>query len=186
MCRTGRCCRRSAASSGRCCRRASRRSRDWRTRLGAALGANGGVLAEVIPEIEFVLGEQPPPAAIDPADAQNRFRFVFQSFVAALARRQHPLVVFLDDLQWADAATLDLLHALLTGPGLRHVLFIGAYRDNEIDERHLLTLRARSARQRGRAASGDCRSARCSSPTSSRSCARRCTARPPTSSRWPP
>jgi predicted ATPase/transcriptional regulator with GAF, ATPase, and Fis domain len=112
---------------------------EWRARLGAALGANAGVLAEVIPEIEFILGEQTPPAAMDPADAQNRFRFVVQSFVGALAQRQHPLVVFLDDLQWADAATLDLLHALLTGPGLHHVLFIGAYRDNEIDERHLLT-----------------------------------------------
>jgi predicted ATPase/transcriptional regulator with GAF, ATPase, and Fis domain len=112
---------------------------DWRARLGEALGANAGVLAEVIPEIEFVLGAQPQPTVLEPAEAQNRFRFVVQSFVAALARRDHPLVVFLDDLQWADAATLDLLHALLTSPDLHHVLFIGAYRDNEIDERHLLT-----------------------------------------------
>jgi len=112
---------------------------EWRAHLGAALGANAGTLAEILPEIEFVLGAQPPPAAMDPADAQNRFRFVVQTFVAALARREHPLVVFLDDLQWADAATLDLLHDLLTGPTLQHVLFIGAYRDNEIDERHLLS-----------------------------------------------
>jgi predicted ATPase/transcriptional regulator with GAF, ATPase, and Fis domain len=112
---------------------------DWRARLTAALGPNAGVLAEVIPEIAFVLGEQAAPPVMDPAEAQNRFRFVIQTFVAALAQRQHPLVVFLDDLQWADAATLDLLFALLTGPGLHHVLFIGAYRDNEIDERHLLS-----------------------------------------------
>ena len=112
---------------------------EWRTRLGTALGANGGVLAEVIPEIELVLGKQGVPPALDSAEAQNRFRYVFQSFVAALAHKEHPLVVFLDDLQWVDAATLDLLHALLTGPGLNHVLFIGAYRDNEVDANHLLT-----------------------------------------------
>jgi predicted ATPase/transcriptional regulator with GAF, ATPase, and Fis domain len=111
----------------------------WRSRLTAALGANGGVLAEVIPEIELVLGKQPVPPALDPAEAQNRFRYVFQSFVAALAQKEHPFVVFLDDLQWVDAATLDLLHALLTGPDLNHVLFIGAYRDNEVDASHRLT-----------------------------------------------
>ena len=97
------------------------------------------MLAEVIPEIELVLGKQGVPPALDSAEAQNRFRYVFQSFVAALAHKEHPLVVFLDDLQWVDAATLDLLHALLTGPGLNHVLFIGAYRDNEVDANHLLT-----------------------------------------------
>ncbi len=112
---------------------------EWRTRLSDALGSNGGVLAEVIPEIELVLGKQVAPTALDPAEAQNRFRYVFQSFLAALARKQHPLVVFLDDLQWVDAATLDLLHSLLTGPDLNHVLFIGAYRDNEVDANHMLT-----------------------------------------------
>jgi len=112
---------------------------EWRARLSEALGANGGVLAEVIPEIEFVLGKQAPPPPLDPAEAQNRFRYVFQSFVGTVAQKQHPLVIFLDDLQWVDAATLDLLHVLLTGPGLHQVLFIGAYRDNEVDASHLLT-----------------------------------------------
>jgi predicted ATPase/transcriptional regulator with GAF, ATPase, and Fis domain len=112
---------------------------EWRRRLSAALGTNGGVIAEVIPEIEFVIGRQPSPPALDPAEAQNRFRYVFQNFVAAVGGPEHPLVVFLDDLQWADAATLELLHTLLTGPDLQHVLFIGAYRDNEVDAHHLLT-----------------------------------------------
>ena len=111
----------------------------WRARLSDALGTNGGVLAEVIPEIELIIGKQAPPPPLDPTEARNRFGYVFQSFISALARREHPLVVFLDDLQWVDAATLDLLHALLTGPGIRHLLLIGAYRDNEVDDSHLLT-----------------------------------------------
>ena len=91
----------------------------WRTRLAEALGSNGGVIAEVIPEIEFILGPQLPPQPLGPAETRNRFRLVFHSFLAALAAPDHPLVVFLDDLQWADAATLDMLEPLLTGPALR-------------------------------------------------------------------
>ena len=105
----------------------------WRVRLSDALGSNVAVLAEVLPEIEFVAGKQPAPAPLDPAEAQNRFRYVFQSFVGTLASAEHPLVIFLDDLQWVDPATLDLLTALLTSPDIRHLLVIGAYRDNEID-----------------------------------------------------
>ena len=111
----------------------------WRASLSDALGANGGVLAEVIPEIELIIGKQALPPSLDPTEARNRFGYVFQSFVSALARREHPLVVFLDDMQWVDAATLDLLHGLLTGPGIQHLLLIGAYRDNEVDDSHLLT-----------------------------------------------
>ncbi|HXW05336.1 MAG TPA: sigma 54-interacting transcriptional regulator [Vicinamibacterales bacterium] len=110
----------------------------WRTRLSTALGATAGVLAEVLPEIEIVLGKQPPPTPLDPAEAQNRFRYVFESFAGALAGADSPLVIFLDDLQWVDAATLDLLQALLTSPETRHLLIIGAYRDNEVDPDHLL------------------------------------------------
>ena len=112
---------------------------EWRVQLSRALGANGGVLADVIPEIELILGKQPPPPPLDPTEARNRFGYVFQSFVGALAGAEHPLVVFLDDLQWADAATLELLHSLLTEPDIRHLLIIGAYRDNEVDAGHLLT-----------------------------------------------
>src|SRR5207249_7482374 len=86
--------------------------------------------------------DQPPPAPLGPAEAQNRFRYVFQSFIATLAGPDHPLVVFLDDVQWTDTATLDLLHALLTSPDIRHLLFVCAYRDNEIDAQHVLTAAA--------------------------------------------
>jgi predicted ATPase/transcriptional regulator with GAF, ATPase, and Fis domain len=112
---------------------------NWRTRLAEALGSNGGVLAEVIPEIELILGQQAPPPPLDPIEAKNRFVYVFQSFVGALARKDHPLVVFLDDLQWVDNATLDLLHALVLGPDIQYLLIIGAYRDNEVDAGHVLS-----------------------------------------------
>ncbi|MEK7833216.1 MAG: sigma 54-interacting transcriptional regulator, partial [Acidobacteriota bacterium] len=111
----------------------------WRDRLTAALGASGGALTEVIPEIELIVGKQQPLAAVGPMEALNRFQSVFQNFVGALARPEHPLVVFLDDLQWADAATLGLLQPLLTSSGIQSLFLMGACRDNEVDAAHLLT-----------------------------------------------
>jgi predicted ATPase len=110
----------------------------WRARLSDLLGANGGVLAEVIPEIELIIGEQPTPMALGPTEALNRFQLVFQNFVRALAQQGRPLVVFLDDLQWVDSATLSLLQPLLTSADIRHLFLIGAYRDNEVDAAHPL------------------------------------------------
>jgi Nif-specific regulatory protein len=111
----------------------------WRARLSQALGANAGVLTEVIPEVELILGKQPPPLPLGPTEARNRFRIVFQHFVSALSTREHPLVVFLDDLQWADPATLDLLRTLVDSPDVRYLFLIGAYRDNEVDATHPLS-----------------------------------------------
>ncbi|MEO8804776.1 MAG: AAA family ATPase [Burkholderiaceae bacterium] len=105
----------------------------WRDTLRQALGNNGGVLAEVIPEIEFIMGPQPVPPALGSTESQNRFQRVLQNFVAALAQPAHPLVLFLDDLQWADAATLGLLEPLLTGGEIRSLLLVGACRDNELE-----------------------------------------------------
>ena len=110
----------------------------WRTRLQEALGPNGGVLAEVVPELERIIGPQAPAVSLGPAEARNRFQLVFQNFVGVLARAEHPLVVFLDDLQWADPATLSLLQPLLSSTAINHFLLIGAYRDNEVDETHPL------------------------------------------------
>lgn len=116
----------------------------WRSELSEALEANGGVIAEVIPEIELILGQQPDPPVLAATEAQNRFRLVFQNFVGAIARKQHPLVIFLDDLQWVDSATLNLFGPLLTSSDIRHLFLIGAYRDNEVDDAHPLS-RALSA-----------------------------------------
>jgi len=105
----------------------------WRERLAGALGANGGVLCEVIPELEFILGAQPPVVPLGRTEAQNRFQLVFRNFIAALARPAHPLVVFLDDLQWADAATLGLLEPLIAARDGRGLLVIGACRDQTLE-----------------------------------------------------
>ncbi len=110
----------------------------WRSILSASLSNNGGVLAEVIPEIELIIGEQEQPHELGPTESLNRFQLVFQNFVGALARREHPLVVFLDDLQWADSATLTLFQPLLTSQDIRHFFLMGAYRDNEVDAAHPL------------------------------------------------
>ena len=105
----------------------------WRSRLLQALGGNGGVLTEVIPEFELIVGPQSVPVALTGAEAQNRFRRVLQAFVAVLATPEQPLVLFLDDLQWADAATLGLLEPLLSPDAIRGLMLLGAVRDNELD-----------------------------------------------------
>jgi len=108
----------------------------WRERLQTALGANGRVVAEVIPEIELILGEQPPVPQLSPAEAQNRFRIAFQNFTTAIPAKEHPLIIFLDDLQWADGASLDLLQYLITSSAAPYFLGIGAYRDDEVNAAH--------------------------------------------------
>ncbi len=105
----------------------------WRETLRAALGANAGVLTQVIPEIGFIVGPQPAPPELGSTEAQNRFQRVLQQFVAVLARPEHPLVLFLDDLQWADAATLALLEPLATSAEIGSLLLLGAFRDHELE-----------------------------------------------------
>jgi len=110
----------------------------WRHVLQEALGANGQLIINLIPELEFIIGKQPSVPDVPPQDAQNRFLLVFRRFLGAFARPEHPLALFLDDLQWLDAATLDLLERLVTHPEIRHVLLVGAYRDNEVGPSHPL------------------------------------------------
>jgi PAS domain S-box-containing protein len=110
----------------------------WRDLLREALGANGQLIVNLVPELELVIGKQPPVADLPPQDAQNRFQMVFRNFLGVFARKEHPLALFLDDLQWLDAATLDLLEHLVTHSEVRHLLLVGAYRDNEIGPAHPL------------------------------------------------
>ena len=110
----------------------------WREALQNAVGPNGQLIVNLIPEVEFIIGKQPPVPNLPPQDAQNRFQMVFRRFLGAFARKEHPLALFLDDLQWLDAATLNLLEHLVTHSEVRHLLLIGAYRDNEIGPSHPL------------------------------------------------
>ena len=110
----------------------------WRDSLSEALGPNGQLIINLVPELELVIGKQPPVADLPPQDAQNRFQMVFRRFLGVFARKEHPLALFLDDLQWLDTATLDLLEHLVTHSEVRHLLLVGAYRDNEIGPAHPL------------------------------------------------
>ena len=112
----------------------------WRNRLRQAVGVNGQVIVDVLPEVEHIIGAQPPVAPLAPVEARNRFNHVFESFVNAFADRAHPLAVFLDDLQWADGPSLQLIRRIAADPDTQHILLIGAYRDNEVDPAHPLML----------------------------------------------
>ena len=108
----------------------------WRDKLNEALGINGQVIIDVIPEIEQIIGKQPPVQPLEPAQAQNRFNRVFQNFIRIFCNQSHPLVIFLDDLQWADFGTLKLIELMMSDRNTEYFLLLGAYRDNEVDVNH--------------------------------------------------
>src|SRR3954451_22981458 len=125
--------------------------RKWQDALGEALGPNGVLLVDLVPELRHVIGEQPPVPELPPQEAQRRFQILFRRFIGVFARPEHPLALFLDDLQWLDVATLDLLEDLLTRNDLRHLLLIGAYRTNEVNSTHPLVRKLEAIRQAGAA-----------------------------------
>jgi predicted ATPase/signal transduction histidine kinase len=110
----------------------------WRDAIQQALGTNGQLIVNLIPELELIIGKQPLVADLPPRDTHHRFQMVFRRFLSVFARKEHPLALFLDDLQWLDAATLDLLEYLVTEPEVKNLLLIGAYRDNEVSSSHPL------------------------------------------------
>ncbi len=112
----------------------------WRRRLLQVLGPNGQVVVSVIPEMEHIIGEQPAIQELSPQESQNRFNLVFQRFIRAFSGSEHPLTIFLDDLQWADSASLRLLELFMSNDGTRHLLIVGTFRDNEVDAAHPLRL----------------------------------------------
>src|SRR5579871_3455077 len=125
--------------------------RKWRDALREALDPNGLLIVELVPELKHIIGEQLPVPELPPSEAQRRFQLVFRRFIGVFARPEHPLALFLDDLQWLDAATLDLLEDLLTRDDLRHLFLIGAYRDNEVHATHPLIRKLDAIRQSGAA-----------------------------------
>jgi PAS domain S-box-containing protein len=120
----------------------------WRNAIHKAVGSNGQLLIDLVPALELVIGKQPGAVELTSTEAQNRLQLVFDQFVRVFAQLEHSLVLFLDDLQWADAASLKLLEYLLSQPDMKHLLLIGAYRDNEVDSTHPLMLSVASLRKR--------------------------------------
>ena len=121
----------------------------WRDALWEALDTNGQLIVDLVPDLKLIIGDQSPVPELPAADAQRRFQLVLRRFIGVFARPEHPLALFLDDLQWLDAATLDLLENLLTQEGISHLLLIGAYRDNEVDASHPLMRKLGSIKAAG-------------------------------------
>ncbi len=112
----------------------------WKSKILQALGENGQVIIDIIPELEQIIGKQPPAPQLSGTAAENRFNLLFKKFIQLITRKEHPLVIFLDDLQWADSASLKLVQVLMSESETNYLLLIGAYRDNEVFPVHPLIL----------------------------------------------
>lgn len=119
----------------------------WREKLLSAVGANGQIIVEVIPQVELIIGKQPTLPELGATEAQNRFNLVLGNFIRAFCAAEHPLVIFLDDLQWADSATLKLIELMMQDSETQHLFLIGAYRNNEVTSTHALCLMLEGLRQ---------------------------------------
>jgi predicted ATPase/GAF domain-containing protein/anti-anti-sigma regulatory factor len=122
----------------------------WKTALQLAVGSNGKLLTDFMPELLLIIGPQPSVAEIGPTESQNRFALLVQNFLRVFATHDHPLILFLDDLQWADAASLKLLQLVLEDAGSSHLLIIGTYRDQEIGATHPFASTLQQLRNNGR------------------------------------
>jgi PAS domain S-box-containing protein len=125
------------------------RVEQWRLKLLTALGRNGQIIVDVIPEVELLIGKQPSVPEVGATEAQNRFNRVFQQFIRVFPSTEHPLVIFLDDLQWIDSATLKLIELMLLDGQTQFLFLIGAYRDNEVSPTHPLVLTLDGLRKQG-------------------------------------
>jgi len=126
----------------------------WRQQIQAVVGVNGQLIVDVLPQVELIIGKQAPVATLPPAEAQNRFRVVFQQFLAVFTSQDHPLTLFLDDMQWADIASLQFIEHLLLHPDTHYLLLIAAYRDNEVSTAHPLMSMLESIRSNNAAVIG--------------------------------
>ncbi|MEG4330221.1 AAA family ATPase, partial [Microcoleus sp. herbarium5] len=123
--------------------------KEWKSQILEALGDSGQVIIEVIPELELIIGSQPPTPELSGMAAQNLFNLLFHKFIAVFTTKEHPLVIFLDDLQWADSASLKLMQLLVNESQLGYLLLLGAYRDNEVSPGHPLMLTLDEVRKAG-------------------------------------
>jgi predicted ATPase/signal transduction histidine kinase/CheY-like chemotaxis protein len=121
----------------------------WQEQIQLALGSNGQIIIDIIPEVELIIGKQHPVPKLSPTEAQNRFNLVFKRFIQVFSKKEHPLVLFLDDLQWTDSATLQLIQLTITDFTTQNLLVIGAYRDNEVSASHPLMLTLSELKKQG-------------------------------------
>ncbi|NEP78854.1 MAG: AAA family ATPase, partial [Okeania sp. SIO3B3] len=111
---------------------------NWKNQILEALGNNGQIIIDVIPEVEKIIGKQPQVEQLGATESQKRFNLFFQRFLNVFCKKEHPLVIFIDDLQWADLASLHLIEQLISDSENQYFLLIGAYRDNEVSATHPL------------------------------------------------
>lgn len=116
----------------------------WRQRFSDALGVNAAIMCDFVPGLEMIIGPRPPPSALGPAEAQTRFEQLLLKFICTLSRDEHPLVLFIDDLQWASARSIHLINMIVRDDGIDHFMLIGAYRDDEVDLHHPLSVMLRT------------------------------------------
>ena len=121
----------------------------WRDAIRAAVHPNAQLIVDVVPALELIIGPQPRVAELEPLEAQNRFNLVFQSFVQVFCKRSHPLVLFLDDMQWADSASLNLVNLIAAAPATESLLIVMTYRDNEVSPTHPFMLALREQEKHG-------------------------------------
>jgi predicted ATPase/serine phosphatase RsbU (regulator of sigma subunit) len=111
----------------------------WKNNLLNALEGNGQVMIDVIPKLELIIGKQAPVEKLPATETQNRFNYTFENFIKVFTQKEHPIMLVIDDLQWADNASLQLLELFLQNAQDQYLFIVGSYRDNEVDEAHPLT-----------------------------------------------
>jgi len=121
----------------------------WKTKILSVLGNNGQIIIDIIPDLELVIGTQPSVTKLGPLEAQNRFQMFFLNFIKILCDKNHPFVLFVDDLQWVDSASLGLIKTIILDDEIKHLLIIGAYRDNEVNQSHPLILTHEKIKEEG-------------------------------------
>lgn len=120
-----------------------------KSNLLSALGSNGQVIIDVIPDIEYIIGPQPPVSKLSPTESHNRFHLVFLNFIEVFCQEEHPVVIFLDNFQWVDTATLELIEVIMSSERSRFLMIIGAFRNNEVESSHPLKRLVDSLSQKG-------------------------------------
>ncbi|MBV1885167.1 MAG: AAA family ATPase, partial [Gammaproteobacteria bacterium] len=121
----------------------------WQTNIQKAVGNTGQIIIDLVPELEHLIGPQPDVEKLAPQETQNRFNLAFKNFIQSICNKEHPLIIFLDDLQWIDSSSLKLINLILCDKSISHLFLIGAYRNNEVNEAHPLTAMIRGMSEQG-------------------------------------